>query len=61
MNNLTTKKIVENIIDNKFNTLKKDFSKIVSLKAVTILENKKVMKGKNFFDKMNTISKPEKI
>jgi len=51
MNNLTTKKIVENIIDNKFNTLKEDFSKIVSLKAVTVLENKKVIEGKNFLTK----------
>jgi hypothetical protein len=45
------KNIVENIYNNEFNTLKEDVAKIISRKAVDILENKKIEVAKNFFNK----------
>ena len=51
MSNPVVRKIVENIMNDKFDTLKEDLSKAVSAKAVTILESKKAMVGKNFFGK----------
>jgi len=50
MSNSSVKKIVDNIISDKFDTLKEDLSKAVSSKAVTVLESKKAMIGKKFFD-----------
>jgi hypothetical protein len=45
------KNIVENIYNDKFNTLKEDVAKIISKKAVDILEHKKVQVAKGFFNK----------
>jgi len=53
MSNSSVKKIVDNIISDKFDTLKEDLSKAVSSKAVTVLESKKAMIGKKFFGKMS--------
>ena len=50
MSNLVVRTIVENIVNDKFDTLKEDLSKAVSAKAVSVLESKKVMVGKKFFD-----------
>jgi len=49
MSNSIVRAIVENIVSDKFDTLKEDLSKAVSSKAVTVLESKKAMVGKNFF------------
>lgn len=53
MSNSIVRTIVENIVSDKFDTLKEDLSKAVSSKAVTVLESKKAMVGKKFFDKMS--------
>lgn len=51
MSNEFVRAIVENIVNDKFDTLKEDLSKAVSAKAVNVLESKKVMVGKKFFEK----------
>jgi len=50
MTNSIVRTIVENIVSDKFDTLKEDLSKAVSSKAVTVLESKKAMVGKSFFE-----------
>lgn len=50
MNNSNVRKIVENIMSDKFDTLKEDVSKTVSAKAVNVLESKKAIVGKKFFE-----------
>ncbi len=49
MSNEVVRTIVENIVNDKFDTLKEDLSKAVSAKAVNVLESKKAMIGKKFF------------
>ena len=43
MSNAVVRTIVENIVNDKFETLKEDVSKAVSAKAVNVLENKKAV------------------
>jgi glycine cleavage system regulatory protein len=50
MSNAVVRTIVENIVNDKFESLKEDVSKAVSAKAVNVLESKKAMIGKKFFD-----------
>ena len=50
MSNPVVRTIVENIVNDKFETLKEDVSKAVSAKAVNVLENKKAVVGKKFFE-----------
>ena len=50
MSNAVVRTIVENIVNDKFDTLKEDLSKAVSAKAVNVLESKKAMIGKTFFE-----------
>ena len=57
MSNEIVRTIVENIVNDKFDTLKEDLSKAVSAKAVNVLESKKAMVGKTFFDEMNETMK----
>jgi hypothetical protein len=45
------KNIIENIYNDQFNTLKEDVAKIISNKAVDLLENKKIEVAKGFFNK----------
>jgi hypothetical protein len=47
-NNL--KSIIENIYNDKFNTLKEDLAIVMSKKAVDVLENKKVDVAKKYFN-----------
>ena len=57
MSNAVVRTIVENIMNDKFDTLKEDLSKAVSTKAVNVLESKKAMVGKNFFgNKKNMVN-----
>jgi len=49
MSNAIVKAIVENIMNDKFETLKEDLSKAVSEKAVNVLESRKTLVGKKFF------------
>lgn len=51
MSNAVVRTIVENIISDKFDTLKEDLAKAVSAKAVNVLESKRAMVGKKFFEK----------
>lgn len=51
MSNHIVRTIVENIVNDKFDTLKEDLNKAVSEKAVNVLESKKAMVGKKFFEK----------
>jgi|APGre2960657468_1045069.scaffolds.fasta_scaffold679894_1 hypothetical protein len=44
------KNIVENIYNDQFNTLKEDVATAISKKAVDLLENKKIVVGKKFFE-----------
>jgi hypothetical protein len=50
MSNKIVKNIVENIYNDKFNTLKEDVANVISRKAVDLLENKKIIVGKKFFE-----------
>lgn len=54
MSNSIVRAIVENIVNDKFDTLKEDVSKAVSTKAVTVLESKKAMVGKKYFEEKKT-------
>ena len=53
MSNEVVRTIVENIVNDKFDTLKEDLSKVVSAKAVNVLESRKAMVGKTFFEAKN--------
>lgn len=50
MSNPVVRTIVENIVNDKFESLKENVSKAVSAKAVNVLESKKAMIGKKFFE-----------
>lgn len=51
MSNENIKKIVEDIYNSRFDSLKEDVAKAVSNKAVSILESKKAEIGKAYFTK----------
>lgn len=51
MSNQIVRTILENIVNDKFDTLKEDLNKAVSEKAANALESKKAMVGKKFFEK----------
>lgn len=61
MSNAVVRTIVENIVNDKFESLKEDLSKAVSAKAVNVLESKKAMIGKTFFEEKKKINEGFKI
>ena len=61
MSNAVVRTIVENIVNDKFESLKEDLSKAVSAKAVNVLESKKAMIGKTFFEEKKKINEGFKV
>jgi hypothetical protein len=49
MSRETVKNLVENIYNSKYDTLKENLAKVVSGKAMNILESKKADVAKSFF------------